>query len=161
MKTTKKITALLLCLILAVVQAACFAETGSVIRSTISITLHHNIMLSCYGVTVYFDGVKVGHLDQGDMLTFDAYMADNQVHELRFVADDPDVPDRVWTLSNLQHGSALTCEIQAKHNQIKVRSYNLSVNGESVCGVSADMEAKVRLFGTIITTGAKIYQATH
>ena len=136
MKTTKKITALLLCLILAVVQAACFAETGSVIRSTISITLHHNIMLSCYGVTVYFDGVKVGHLDQGDMLTFDAYMADNQAHELRFVADDPDVPDRVW-------------------------SYNLSVNGESVCGVSADMEAKVRLFGTIITTGAKIYQATH
>ena len=162
MKTTRKILALLFCLILAVSQfTAAQAESGAhAYYSTFSITLHNNIMLSRYGVTVYLDDQKVAHLEQGDLLTFGAWMADDRPHELRIVADESGIPDRVFTLTDLRNGSVLTVEIQSKHNQIKVRSYNLVVDGQTVSSVSPDMDEKVKLLGTIILTGAKILSGT-
>ena len=156
---SRKIIALLFCLILATVQVAALADDSHAFYATFSITLRSNWVLSQYGVTVYLDGNEVGHLGQGDAMTFGAYMSDGCAHELRIVADKAGVPDRIWTISNLQHGSVLTVELQAKSSQVKIRSYELSVNGESLCSVSPDMEAKVRLIGTIILTGAKTCNA--
>ena len=157
-KTIKKIIALLFCLILVVSQTA-VAEDANVIYSTINIRLRHNHMLSQYGVTVYIDDVEAAHLNQGDMITFGAYMKDNQTHELRFVADKYGVPDRVWTVGNLQQGSVLTCELQSKHNQVRVRQYDLSVNGDTVCSISPEIEDQVKLLGTIVVAGISIGNA--
>ncbi len=161
MKPLKKITALLFCLILIVTQVTAVAEADNVqvFYSTFSITLHYNHFFSQYGVTVYLDDVPVDHLDQGDVATFGAYMADDRMHELRFVADDSTIPDRTWSIGNLQHGSALTCEIQVKHNQVKIKSYDLSVDGENVVSVSPDTAETVKIIGTVIVWAAKAYQA--
>lgn len=164
MKSFKKIIAVLFCIILVTFQIASIAEVKAededvhAIYGTFSISLHHNIALSRYGVTVYLDGIEVAHLDQGDIVTFGAYMADNQSHVLTMDPDKYGVPDRTWTISNLEHGSVLTAEIQTKRNQVKVRRYDLSVNGTELCSVSPDIEKQVRVFGTIIATGLKIYK---
>ena len=137
MKTMKRIIALLFCLILAGVQFGSVADTGGVhvFYSTFNVTFHRNHLLSQYGVTVYFDGIEVKHLNQGDILTFGAYMTDDRTHELRFDPDKEGVPDRCWTISNLQHGSVLTCEIQAKNKQVKIRKHSLSLNGQVIINV--------------------------
>ena len=100
-------------------------------------------------------------MEQGDILTFGAYMTDDRTHELRFDPDKEGVPDRCWTISNLQHGSVITCEIQAKHNQVKIRKHSVSLNGQVIINITPDTEEKVRLFGTILIEGAKAYQAAH
>ena len=167
MKTFKKIIAVLFCIILVTFQIAAVAEAKAedkdvhVFYATFSISMHHNAVLSRYGVTVYLDGVEVGHMDQGDIATFGAYMADNQTHILTLDPDKYGVPDRTWIISNLQHGSVLTTEIQTKRNQVKVLKYDLSLNEDTVISVSPDIEKQVKLVGTIIATGLKIYLATN
>ena len=161
MKALKRIAAVLLCLLLITVSFSAFAEgkQPKVIYSTFNVTLHHNINLSRYGVTVYFDGIQVARLEQGDIATFGAYMTDDRVHEIRFVPDKAGVPDRVWTLSNLQHGTALVCEIQTKRNQVKVRSMDMRVGGTDVFSISPDMEKQVKVLGTIVVTGLGVYKS--
>ncbi len=164
MKTLiRRIAALLFCIILVTVQFTALAGTddAGVIYATFNVTLRHNRALSRYGITVYFDGIEVAHLGQGDILTFGAYMAGDRPHELRFDADKDGVPDRVWNLNNLQNGSVLTCELKAKMNQVRILSQNLSVNGQTICSISPDTEARVRLVGTILATGIQVYQAAH
>ncbi len=163
MTMLKRIVALLFCMILVTTSLHALAEDvgPNVIAATFNVTLHHNARLSRYGVTVYFDGIEAGHLDQGDVTTFVACMTDDRPHVLRFDPDKDGVPDRVWTLSNLQHGSTLTCEIQTKRNQVKILSQDLSVNGLSVFSVSPDTEARVKLIGTVITTVIKTYTSLH
>ena len=164
MKACKKIVAVLFCVILVTCQIAVIAEAKAedenvhVIYGTFSINLHHNVAFSCYGVTVYLDGIEVAHLEQGDIVTFGAYMTDDQAHVLTLDPDKYGVADRTWTISNLQHGSVLTAEIQTKRNQVKVRKYELTVNGEGVFKVTPDIEKQVKVVGTIIATGLKIYK---
>ena len=151
-KTVKKIVSLLFCLILIVTQAAAVAENGNSSRTTFHITLHQNIMFSQYGVTVYIDGEKVAHLDQGDSITFNANAADGRDHKLIFVPDDSSVPNRVWNIGTFESGSTLKCEIQSKWDQVKIRSYNLSVNGETVCSAKPDTAEQFEMWTSIFMT---------
>ena len=152
--TLKKFVALMFCLILVTVQISALAAGSepNVFYATFSVNLHYNRQLSTYGVTVYLDGVKVAHLDRGDVTTFGAFMTDDRTHELRFDADKQGVPDRVWTISNLQNGSVLTCEIQSKRNQVKIRTYDMSVDSNSIISITPDIEREVRIAGTLIRT---------
>lgn len=161
MKTFRKIVALLFCMILVTTHFTALADTNdpNVFYSTFNVTLHQNAAFSKYGVTVYFDDIEVAYLNQGDVLTFGAYMTDDQAHVLRFDPDKKGVSDRIWTISNLQNGSSLTCEIQTKRNQVKIKSQSLNQNGQTIFSVSPDIAAQVKLVGTIIVTGIKIYQA--
>ncbi|MBR4459422.1 MAG: hypothetical protein IKS31_10745 [Clostridia bacterium] len=152
MKLLNKIFALLFCVIIITVQIPALAENNDahVFFATFDISLRHNIIKSKYAVTVYLDGVKVDRMEQGDILTFGAYMSDGTTHELRFVADKKGVPDRVWTLGSLVPGSVLTCKLTAKHNQVKITSHTLSVNNQTIVSVSPDIEKAVKIAGTII-----------
>lgn len=163
MKHLKKIVALLFCIMLITIQITVFADSNgtNAIYSTFNVELHRNRVFSQYGVTVYFDGIQVTHLDQGDILTFGAYMADNRAHVLKFDPDKEGVPDRIWTISNLQHGSVITCEIQSKFNQVKIMSQSLSQNGQSLFSIAPDIEGQVKLLGTILATGIGVYQAAN
>ena len=148
----KKFVALMFCLILITVQISALAAGSepSVFYTTFSVNLHYNRQLSTYGVTVYLDGVKVAHLDRGDVTTFGAFMTDDRTHELRFDADKQGVPDRVWTISNLQNGSVLTCEIQSKRDQVKIRTYDMSVDSSTIISITPDIEREVKIAGTMV-----------
>ena len=148
----KKFVALMFCLILIIVQISALAAgcEPSVFYTTFSVNLHYNRQLSTYGVTVYLDGVKVAHLDRGDVTTFGAFMTDDRTHELRFDADKQGVPDRVWTIGNLQNGSVLTCEIQSKRDQVKIRTYDMSVDSSTIISITPDIEREVKIAGTMV-----------
>lgn len=166
MKLLKKMMALLFCVILVTCSCSALAEnetaaaaTGEVIYALVNVQLHRNWALSTYGVTVYFDGIEITHLGQGDPLTFGAYMMRDQVHTLRFKADKAGVPDRCWTVSNLQNGSVLSCEIQSKRNQVRINDYSVSVDDHVVVSVEPDTASRVQTYGTMVIWGLKILQA--
>lgn len=158
MKSFKRIFSLLFCLILLAAQIPAFAESREpdVFYATFNISLRHNYIFSQYGVTVYLDDQKVAHMEQGDKLTFGAYMADDRMHTLRFDADKSGIQDRTWTIGNLQHGSVLTCDIRSKRDQIRIDKQDITLNGQGLLDVSPDIESQVKLLGTIIVTAIKI-----
>ncbi len=162
-KGLKRAIALAFCAILLTIQfsVAAVAEDVEVVYATIDIQLHKNWIKSKYDVTVYFDGIEVDTMIQGDLLTFGAYMRSGDMHELRFDAHKDGVPDRCWTIGNLQHGSALTCQIQTKRDQVKIREHSLSVDSKAVFSVAPDIERQVRIAGTVIVTAIKIAQAAN
>lgn len=162
MKIRRKIITVLFLLMMVMtwIFPVALADNVHVFYATFNISMHTNKILSRYGVTVYLDGVYVAHMEQGDLTTFGAYMTDDKPHVLTLDPDKEGVPDRTWTISNLQHGSVLTAEIQTKRNQVKIRSYSLNVNGTDLFSVSPDMEQQVRLLGTVVITGLEVYGAS-
>lgn len=160
MKKAWIVITLIACLALVTVLIVTFADTNNpnVICSTFNVSVHHNALFSQYGVTIYFDDVEVAYLNQGDALTFKAYMEADQTHVLRFDPDKEGVPDRIWTISNLQNGSALTCELQTKRDQVEIKSQDLIQNGQTVFSASPEIKAQVKALGTIIATGIQVYK---
>ena len=161
MKFLKKVIALLACMILltGALAAPALAEGDGAAYVTFSVRLHSNWISSRYGVTVYIDDTRVGHMDQGDSITFGGWLDTGRTHTLRFDPDKAGVPDRVWNLGSLQNGSVVTCEIQAKSSDVRLREYSITLGGEVLESVSPDTAAQVRIFGVILSAAVSVIRA--
>lgn len=159
MKKNLRIHAVILCLLIfatACVPAGLAEENPGIIYSMFHLKLRRNTIMARYGVTILFDGIEVGHVEQGEQITFGAYMHEGVSHFLLLRADDPDVPDHEWTISSVQNGTAFTCRIQTHRRYVDIPETLISVNGTTMISVSPDIERMVRLGGTVIEIGTDI-----
>ena len=101
----------LLILITACVPSGIAGENTNVIYGMFHMKLRHNPMIAKYGVTVFFDDIEVGHVAQGEQITFGAYMREGESHVLILRSDGSDIPDHVWTIASIQNGTTFTCRI--------------------------------------------------
>ncbi len=146
----------LLILIAACVPAGVAGENTNVIYGMFHMKLRHNPMLAKYGVTVFFDDIEVGHVAQGEQITFGAYMREGESHVLILRSDKSGIPDHVWTIASIQNGTTFTCRIQTHRKYIDIPETNINVNGSIVAKISPDIENTVKICGTIVEIGAKI-----
>ena len=159
MKKNLRILAAFLCLLIlaaACVPAGLAEENSGVIYSMFHLKLRRNTIMARYGLTVLFDGIEVGHLEQGEQITFGAYMREGESHILLLRADEAGIPDHEWTIASMQNGTSFTCRLQTHRNYIDIPDTLISVNGTTVVKISPDIENIVKISGTVIEIGAKI-----
>lgn len=157
----KNIRILALVLSLLILAAACIPagmaeENSGVIYGMFHLKLRRNLTLARYGVTVFFDGIEVGHVGQGEQITFGAYMREGASHILLLRADESAVPDHEWTIASMQNGTAFTCKLKTHRHYIDIPETQISVNGTTVAKVAPDIEKMVKIGGTVVEIGAGI-----
>ena len=134
---TRKTVSVLLCLVLLLtVNLSLFssAQAESVYANyvTFNVLLYENIVLDKFCIVVYLDGQVVDLIDQGDMLTFGAYLTEG-IHELTFAHGGFGSKTRTWKIGYLQDGCTVSCELQTHNNNTEIRKGTVSdANGKKI-----------------------------
>ncbi len=159
MKNTRRIlslTLLLVILTVALIPTALADSEAAVVYGMFHLRLRRNPIMAQYGVTIIFDGIEVGHTDQGEQITFGAYMLEDASHELILRADKSGVPDYNWTIASVQNGTSFTCMIKTHRHYIDIPETEIGIEGATLVKVAPDVEKTVRVVGTVVQIGAGI-----
>ena len=159
MKIFRRILIMTLCLMtltVALVPTALADNKTAVVYGMFHLKLRRNPIMAKYGVTVYFDGIEVGHTAQGEQITFGAYMLEGAAHELILRADKSGVPDYSWTIAAIQNGMTFTCKVKTHRHYIDIPETEIGIEGATLVRIAPDVEKMVRICGTVVQIGAGI-----
>ena len=133
MKNLTRITAALLVLmLLCPLIPAAQADSGSYV--TFHMNVRKNWMLSKYKVFVYLDNQMIGMMDQGDAMTFGAWLTSG-MHTLRIEPAKSGAQACTWTLGALQSGTVITCTVHTKRKKVTLDDARVTLpDGKNVQG---------------------------
>ena len=112
MKTIQRILSLLLCAALLTALLASCALAEDTVYTTFHLDLHRNKVFAKYGVTIRLDGQVIGHMDQGDQVSFGGALTADQPHVISLVPDKASVATCFIIVNNLSSGAMVTATVQ-------------------------------------------------
>ena len=120
MKPIRRILSLLLCAALLTALFSSCALAEETVYTTVHLNMHRNRSFAKYGVTVQLDGKPVGHVGQGDQLTFGGYLSVGSPHVISLVPDKASVDTHYIVINSVQSGATVHFTVQTHVFHVEV-----------------------------------------